>query len=104
MRRIKETPLWDRPREKLRSYGPSYLTNEELLSVILGSGVKGFDIVNISKKVLAYIEENLHKLKRNYFFLKKIKIHLKSSKRLKMISYLCGIIKRKLKASGQKYH
>lgn len=58
MNKIKETPLMDRPREKLLKNGPSFLTNQELIAVILGCGIKGKDVFYISKKVVSYLEEN----------------------------------------------
>ena len=61
-----ETALIDRPREKLCKYGPSYLTNEELIAVILGSGIRGSDVFCISKKVLGYLEENTNVMKENF--------------------------------------
>ncbi|HEB31002.1 hypothetical protein LCGC14_2548000 [marine sediment metagenome] len=61
-----ETALTDRPREKLRKYGPSYLTNEELMAVMLGSGIRGNDVFCISKKVLGYLEENITVIGENF--------------------------------------
>jgi DNA repair protein RadC len=48
----------DRPREKLLSKGVSVLASEELLQVIIGSGVKGADVVKISKQLLKLLEQN----------------------------------------------
>jgi DNA repair protein RadC len=59
VKRIKETPVWDRPREKLIKNGPSYLTNEELMAVVLGNGSRGHDVFRIAKRVLNYLQENL---------------------------------------------
>lgn len=41
----------DRPREKLIASGAKKLSNVELLQVIIGSGVKGADVTQISKKI-----------------------------------------------------
>lgn len=38
--KITELPLEERPREKLKKYGPSALRNSELLAIILGMGTK----------------------------------------------------------------
>jgi len=65
MNRIKEIPVWDRPREKLFKNGPSYLTGEELVSVLIGSGTRGSDVSSLSKKVFSYLEENLLMLGEN---------------------------------------
>jgi DNA repair protein RadC len=53
---IKDIAKEDRPREKLISRGVSVLSSEELLQVIVGSGVKGFDVVKISKELLKLLE------------------------------------------------
>jgi DNA repair protein RadC len=66
MDRIKEIPPWDRPREKLLKNGPSYLSDEELVAAILGSGVKGYDVSVLSKKVLEYLREHLARVKEDY--------------------------------------
>jgi len=64
--KIKETPIQDRPREKMCAYGPQYLTNEELVSILLGSGTKGFDISTIAKRVSGYLEDNLLTIRDDY--------------------------------------
>ena len=50
--KIKELPAVDRPREKLSKYGPNKLSNTELLAILLGSGVKGTNVVELSNKIL----------------------------------------------------
>lgn len=57
MSSIKDIAKEDRPREKLLARGVSVLSSEELLQVIIGSGVKGFDVVKISKALLKLLEE-----------------------------------------------
>ena len=59
MLRIKETPPWDRPRERLFRNGPAYLSNEELVSILIGSGTRGNDVCALSRKVSVYLEEKL---------------------------------------------
>lgn len=49
--RIKSLPKIERPREKLIRYGPEKLTNSELLAIILGSGVKGKNVVELARTV-----------------------------------------------------
>ncbi len=58
MTSIKDIAKEDRPREKLLARGVSVLSSEELLQVIIGSGVKGFDVVKISKELLKLLESN----------------------------------------------
>lgn len=62
MSKIKDIDPKDRPREKLISKGVNVLTNHELLQVIIGSGVKGSDVTQISKILLKKLEENNGKL------------------------------------------
>lgn len=50
--RVKELPKVDRPREKLRRRGPSALTNTELLALILGSGTKGANVLEVAERLL----------------------------------------------------
>lgn len=45
MKRIHEIPLEDRPRERLLRLGPSTLTDQELLAVMLGSGGSKGDVL-----------------------------------------------------------
>jgi DNA repair protein RadC len=66
MDRIKEIPPWDRPREKLLKHGPSFLSDEELVALILGSGVKGYDVSVLSKKVLEYLREHLLRANQDF--------------------------------------
>lgn len=48
----------DKPREKLRHKGPEALKNEELIAVILGSGIRGKDIRKLSKEIAVLLSEN----------------------------------------------
>ena len=50
--KIKDLPEEEKPREKLKKYGPSVLKNYELLSIILGKGTKKEDIFNISSRII----------------------------------------------------
>jgi DNA repair protein RadC len=51
-RKIKELPKIERPREKLIQYGPERLANSELLAIILRSGKKGENVVDLACKIL----------------------------------------------------
>lgn len=62
MASMKDIAKEDRPREKLLMRGVSVLSSEELLQVIVGSGVKGFDVVRISKELLKLLEANNGKI------------------------------------------
>ncbi|MFA4992445.1 MAG: DNA repair protein RadC [Candidatus Omnitrophota bacterium] len=60
MQRIKDLPRFERPREKLIQYGPDRLSNSELLAILLRSGNKGENVINLSNRVLKrYKAENL---------------------------------------------
>lgn len=47
----------DRPREKLILKGPEALKNRELIAAILGSGQKGFPVMQISRSIEALLEK-----------------------------------------------
>src|SRR3990167_7596384 len=50
--KIKDLPRIDRPREKLIKYGPEKLSNSELLAILLRTGQKDINVVELSKKIL----------------------------------------------------
>ncbi len=61
--RIKDIPKIERPREKLIKYGAGRLSNSELLAIILRTGKKGENVVDLANKLLKrYKAENLPNL------------------------------------------
>lgn len=50
--KIKELPISERPYEKLELYGSNMLSNSELLAIIIKSGTKGENSVDIAQKIL----------------------------------------------------
>lgn len=50
--KLKNLPKVDLPREKLEKYGSKKLKDFELLAVLLGSGIQGLNVLELSKKVL----------------------------------------------------
>ena len=50
--RIKELPVSEQPRERLRDYGPSALSDAELLAILLRTGVPGMNVVQLAQKLL----------------------------------------------------
>ena len=62
MKTIKDMPEHSRPREKLREKGASALTDEELVSAILGMGTAAVDVRTISKQVAALLREHKESL------------------------------------------
>lgn len=51
--KIKELPELERPYEKLERYGEKYLSNAELLAIIIKSGTKEETSVQIAQKILS---------------------------------------------------
>jgi len=58
--KIKDLPKIERPREKLIQYGSARLSNSELLAIILRSGKKGENVIDLANKILKKFKaENL---------------------------------------------
>lgn len=53
---IKNLPQELRPREKLISNGVAYLSDVELMAVLLGSGIKGKGILELSKEIVQKVD------------------------------------------------
>lgn len=51
-KKIKDLPKVERPREKLMQYGPEKLSNSELLAILLRSGKKGENVIELANKIL----------------------------------------------------
>lgn len=61
--KIKDIPKSDRPREKLIKHGTQFLSNSELLAILIGSGFKGKNVIQLAKDILKkYQSKNLPKL------------------------------------------
>ena len=70
--KLKLLPKIDRPREKLIVKGPQNLKDEELLAILLGTGVEGKNVIEVAKQILnRYSKRRL--LKLTYSDLSKIK-------------------------------
>lgn len=52
MFKVKELPQSDRPREKLLESGPTYLTDAELLAILLRTGMKGKSVLTIATEII----------------------------------------------------
>lgn len=50
--KIMDLPRVDRPREKLEKYGPEKLSNSELLAILLGTGTKGVNVIELVDHVI----------------------------------------------------
>ena len=55
---LKEIPDYDRPREKALKYGINTLSNIELLAIILRTGSKEENVIDVAKNLL-YSFKNL---------------------------------------------
>ncbi len=49
---IRDMPQEERPRERLRDYGPRYLNNAELIAILLRTGIKGENVLAMSSRLL----------------------------------------------------
>ena len=58
MTKIKDLPKVNRPREKLERYGPEKLSNSELLAILLRTGGKGVNVVEMAGKILKKFSGN----------------------------------------------
>lgn len=58
MPKIKDLPKIERPREKLEKYGPERLSNSELLAILLRTGGKGINVVELANKILKKFSGN----------------------------------------------
>ena len=46
-------PQGERPRERLRDYGPRYLSNAELIAILLRTGVQSENVLAMSNRLLS---------------------------------------------------
>lgn len=59
---IKDWSVEDRPREKLLQTGTQSLSNSELIAIILGSGTKDLNAVQLARNLMISVDNNLHAL------------------------------------------
>lgn len=62
MKTLKELHNDDKPREKLVKKGVASLKNDELLSVLLGSGIQGKDVRKLSREIVTILDSSFHSL------------------------------------------
>ena len=60
---IRELPVVERPREKLFGQGSKYLSNMELIALVIGSGTREANAITLATRVLAMTESGLTTLK-----------------------------------------
>ena len=63
--RIKDLPKDERPRERLRKYGPENLRDSDLLAIILKDGFKGITAVQLGEQILMTFEGDLKRMADN---------------------------------------
>jgi DNA repair protein RadC len=51
-RTIRELPNDDKPRERLIAHGPARLSEAELIAIILGSGIRGENVIDLARRVV----------------------------------------------------
>jgi len=56
---IKELPEDERPQEKMIRHGAGSLSNAELLAIIIRTGTRGTTSVEIGRKIIAYLDNDL---------------------------------------------
>lgn len=54
---IKDIPIKERPRERFKLYGKENVSNEELLSIILNTGVKNKSVKELSNSILSKMND-----------------------------------------------
>jgi len=59
---IKSWAVDDRPREKLLAKGKSVLSDAELIAILIGSGNRKESAVDLSKRILLSVENNINQL------------------------------------------
>ena len=64
--KLKNLPRIERPREKLIAKRPANLKDEELLAILLGTGIEGKNVIEVAKQILnKYSKKRLLKLTYN---------------------------------------
>ncbi|MBQ1496569.1 MAG: DNA repair protein RadC [Bacilli bacterium] len=54
---MKDIPLLERPRERFIKYGAEYLSNEEILSIVLKTGSKSMNVKELSSNILKEVKD-----------------------------------------------
>jgi len=61
---LKSWSVEERPREKVMANGVQYLSDSELLAILLGSGTRNMTVVELARQVLLQSGNSLHELGR----------------------------------------
>jgi len=65
MTALRDLHKHDKPREKLVTKGVEALKNEELLAILLGSGIQGKDVRKLAKEIVAMLDKGFDTLTLN---------------------------------------
>ncbi len=57
MKKIKDLPKNERPREKLLERGPRTLSDAELLAILIGKGTKDRDVLALSRQLIKVVDQ-----------------------------------------------
>lgn len=68
MKKIREMPSFDRPREKLAKKGPLALSDVELISIIIGKGIASRDVFQIATDISKRIKSDFTQLNHLDFY------------------------------------
>jgi DNA repair protein RadC len=63
MKKMKEMPVRDRPREKIATKGASVLSDNELIEAIIGRGTRNNDVREISNEIVKLLKLHSHNLR-----------------------------------------
>ncbi len=62
MKKINELEKFEKPREKLLEKGVEALKDYELVAILLGSGVKGKDVIKLSREIVKLFKDDFSSL------------------------------------------
>lgn len=85
---LKELPLSERPYEKCEQYGPEYLSDAELLAVIIRTGSKSERAVDLASRVLNSSKTHKGLISLNYFTMNELR-SIKGIGKVKAIQLKC---------------
>jgi DNA repair protein RadC len=98
MKKVKDLPLNERPREKLVAHGAAFLSDRELLAVILGKGSRKNDVMTLSRKIISLIDEK----GLSFSFQDLIKIEGIGQAKAALITAAFEFVRRRVKPEGIK--
>lgn len=82
---IKEIPLYERPRERLKIHGCNSISNKELLEIIISSGTKNISVSDLADNILKNVKDIKELKNMTLNSLKKIK-GIKDAKAIKLLA------------------